>query len=304
MLISTTAKMKWNSRNKKHFIECGYVFTKIGDEFDVSVNDLTRGSNVLVTCKCDFCGKEYEILWYEYIIRKEKSPTKKDCCSSKECSKKKQEETCLIKYGVKSVWELEQFRNKIKQIIYEKYGCENPFSSEIIKQKIKETNMKKYGVDCAMKLPETVEKSRKTCMERYGVPNYSQTDEFRKNFSGENSPVWKGDNTIHGREERFDPQYHQWRRNVFIRDEYTCQCCGAKNKTGNKKSIQLHAHHIKNWNDNLEDRFDTDNGITLCSVCHYEFHSKYGKRNNTREQLDEFIKSKTNPRIDKDKKIC
>ena len=33
-----------------------------------------------------------------------------------------------------------------------------------------------------------------------------------------------------------------------------------------------------------------DNGITLSEKTHKEFHKKYCKKNNTREQLDEFIK--------------
>ncbi len=304
MLISTTAKVKWNSRNKKHYTECGYEFTKMGDEFEVKIDDLTCGSCGIVTVKCDYCGAEYDLAWQTYVYTKKKSPIKTDCCSSIDCCKKKIEEVFLLKYGVTNVLKLDTIRDKIKKTFLDKYGTENPFASEIIKERIKITNTEKYGVASAMQLPEVVEKSRRTCMERYGVPNYSQTEKFRQSFSGENSPAWKGDDVIHGRVERFDPQYRQWRRAVYIRDAYTCQCCGARNKVGNGGTVQLHAHHIKNWIDNQEDRFDVDNGITLCSECHYAFHSKYGKHNNTQEQLDEFILTRTNPEKIEDKEIC
>jgi len=33
------------------------------------------------------------------------------------------------------------------------------------------------------------------------------------------------------------------------------------------------------------------NGITLSKKAHNEFHKKYGKRNNTPEQLNEFLKN-------------
>ena len=49
MLISKTAFVKWNSKNKKHYVDLGYTFTKMGDEFEVNVEDLTSGSYAMVT---------------------------------------------------------------------------------------------------------------------------------------------------------------------------------------------------------------------------------------------------------------
>lgn len=59
MLISKTVLIKWNAKTKKHYVSLGYEFTKMGDSFEVNVNDLTLGSNVLVDVKCDYCGKNY-----------------------------------------------------------------------------------------------------------------------------------------------------------------------------------------------------------------------------------------------------
>jgi len=73
-----------------------------------------------------------------------------------------------------------------------------------------------------------------------------------------------------------------WRRDVFERFDYTCQKTGAR---GGK----LVAHHIFNWADNPSLRHDINNGIVLSNKSHRAFHKTYGIRNNTRQQLDEFL---------------
>lgn len=59
--------------------------------------------------------------------------------------------------------------------------------------------------------------------------------------------------------------YKSWRNSIFERDSYTCVECG-------KSSIEIHAHHIKEWAKYPEFRYDTDNGITLCIKCHSKKH--------------------------------
>lgn len=96
---------------------------------------------------------------------------------------------------------------------------------------------------------------------------------------------WKGGITDEVMKIRNSIEYHLWREAVFARDNYICQ----KYKT---KSIgDLVAHHIYNFSQFIELRFAIDNGITLSKRAHREFHKKYGKNNNTREQLEEFLKN-------------
>jgi len=53
MLLSKSAMMKWHPRNKKYYKEKEYPFTKMGDEFEVKVEDLTDGSSAKINVKCD-----------------------------------------------------------------------------------------------------------------------------------------------------------------------------------------------------------------------------------------------------------
>ncbi len=100
--------------------------------------------------------------------------------------------------------------------------------------------------------------------------------------SGSKSYLWKGGITKENQKIRTNIEFRLWRESVFARDGWTCQ------KYKIKGGI-LHAHHIKNFAQYTELRFAIDNGITLSKRAHKEFHLKYGKVNNTQEQIDEFL---------------
>jgi len=61
-------------------------------------------------------------------------------------------------------------------------------------------------------------------------------------------------------------EYRKWRKEVFKRDNYTCQRCGARSQQG--KRIYLEAHHKKSWEKYPDLRFNVKNGKTLCKKCH------------------------------------
>ena len=109
--------------------------------------------------------------------------------------------------------------------------------------------------------------------------------------SGSKNNNWKGGVTPEHVRIRQSEEYKTWRISSFKRDNYTCQCCNDS-KGGN-----LQAHHIENFSDHEELRFDITNAITLCNSCHNpnvnnSFHHMYGTRNNTLEQLQEYFDMK------------
>jgi len=106
---------------------------------------------------------------------------------------------------------------------------------------------------------------------------------FGKDFSGSNSSRWNPYLTDEERQiARKYPEYYEWLKDVYERDDYTCQCCGD-NKGGN-----LNAHHLEAYANNPELRVTIENGVTLCDECHVDFHRQYGYGNNTNEQFEEF----------------
>jgi hypothetical protein len=70
-------------------------------------------------------------------------------------------------------------------------------------------------------------------------------------------------------------KYKQWRSDVFQRDGWTCQTCGAlgcKLEAHHKKKLSqiLKDNNIKTIEEamNCKELWDINNGVTLCKPCH------------------------------------
>jgi len=90
---------------------------------------------------------------------------------------------------------------------------------------------------------------------------------------------WKGGISKPNRGE--DYKYLQWRKDVFVKYNYICQICGIR---GGK----LSSHHIISWVDNVDLRYDLDNGLCLCYDCHMKLHGLKKKITYLPQQLELF----------------
>lgn len=115
----------------------------------------------------------------------------------------------------------------------------------------------------------------------------------REIVSGENNwrynPNLTKDDRIKIRSMLYGKHQDLWRNKVFARDNYTCQTCNVK--SGNGRTVVLNAHHLNGWNWCKEDRFNVENGVTLCVDCHKLFHRTYGYGDNTKSQYETFERS-------------
>ena len=107
----------------------------------------------------------------------------------------------------------------------------------------------------------------KECLTKYFVPGLAKIGIPNTWSNGEKSNLWKGGISKKNKSERQlameTIEYKKWRRDVFERDNYTCQSC-------KKYGINLNADHIKPWILFPKLRYDLNNGRTLCVDCHYK----------------------------------
>lgn len=145
-------------------------------------------------------------------------------------------------------------------------------------------NNPRYGVKLSDELRKEIGNSIRKFYKENGTKILQKP---KKNHSSTFKPgsehwAWKGGISKENNRLRQSQKYEIWRRSVFERDDFSCRVCG--------KCGDVNAHHIENFADFPEARFDTDNGITFCEKCHEEFHKRYGKRGTTKAQLEEFLK--------------
>lgn len=113
------------------------------------------------------------------------------------------------------------------------------------------------------------------------------SEETRKKISlklrGENNYRWiKDREKIKERYQRSSVEYILWRKGVLKRDKNLCQMAGINCKG------RLEVHHILNWIEYPDLRYDARNGITLC----YFHHPKGNKSRELSRYFQQIIYKK------------
>ena len=160
---------------------------------------------------------------------------------------------------------------------YTPYNKGQPHSEEE-KSKISEALKNYYLIHVHPTSEETKQKISKALMGQQNAKGHKVSEESRKRMSqnmkgrkawnkdkpfmairGSNHHNWKGG--VCKDDERHTLEWKLWRRQVFERDNYTCQDCG-------ESGVYVEPHHIVPRRIDKEKVFDITNGITLCRPCH------------------------------------
>jgi hypothetical protein len=183
-------------KNSKLYKSLGYISE---DKYiDISIKDLSTGSNIKIIAQCDYCYLEKEISYKEY--NRNISSNGKYSCSYK-CGALKVKDNNLLKYGVESTNSLEEIKIKQKKTILEKYGVDHVSKDENIKIR-KSEKMKSYDVSNKIKnYWNTITDEEKkdlnikrinTNIERYGEENISRIEDVKNKKEETFNNKWGG----------------------------------------------------------------------------------------------------------------
>lgn len=220
-------------------------------------------------CICKVCGKEFDRK--PALIKRAKNPTCSEECRNKMYRHEATTKCCVCGKEIKTTeCELKKRPQKV---------CSKECKSKLISNLKKKDKVelqcpmcKKYFEVHSYRLNnQVVICCSRSCATKYQERDKTKHPRYNENISDE---------------ERIDRRILKenvlWRNEVMKRDKYTCQVC---KQYGGK----LEAHHLNSYHWDKEHRLDLNNGITLCQRCHKDFHKKYTKHNNTKEQFIEYV---------------
>lgn len=92
----------------------------------------------------------------------------------------RQKATFKEKYGVENAMQVEEFRKKQEESLFENYGVRSPLQSDEIKESFKQTSLERYGVEHASMSEYATSRQRETMLKKYGVEYSMQNPDSKK----------------------------------------------------------------------------------------------------------------------------
>jgi len=139
---------------------------------------------------------------------------------------------------------------------YKKYMSEN-ISKSLTGRKLSDEHRKNVGLaQKGKKLSDEHKDNIRKSIKKLGIePPHPR---------GEDSPTWVQDRTLlkQGEKKHLDGRYREWMGAVKKRDNWKCKIMD-ENCSG-----RLESHHILDWVNYPELRYEINNGITLCHAHH------------------------------------
>jgi hypothetical protein len=125
MILTEKVMVRVNESNYEYYAELRFMSFEpvIGEVIPVPPALLSTGSHYKITCKCDDCGLEKEIMYKNYLKYKNEKWGDYSC---RKCSEDKRKKALKESIGVEYPIQNKQIKEKIKKTLLKKYGVDNP----------------------------------------------------------------------------------------------------------------------------------------------------------------------------------
>ena len=168
-------------------LNTGKLSNDIIEYLDSRFNDSSSYKETLYRIKygiearpvCKMCGGKVD-----FIGKKDKGFNEHCSCKCTQQDsdvRKKNEETCMVLYGVSNPAKSEKIKEQIKNTNLQRYGVENVYKSELIKERIKHTMLERYGVENIHNAPYIVKRWKEN--EQEIVKKRNATKKLNKSFN-------------------------------------------------------------------------------------------------------------------------
>lgn len=313
MLITKEVKIRikyLKQKSKDYYSELGYIPDTNG-EIVVNIGDLSDNSTSQILLLCDYCldeniKTEIKRPYYKYISRKS-IHIDKDCCEN--CKPKKLKDITMAKYGVENIGKLKEER--------ERRSKANRRDVSLVRE-----NFYKIGFIPLFEDKDYINSNSKLkckCINHPNIIQYKRPDGKGckycrdENNRGENHWNWNGGTTDTYEYLRHTNGMKMWKQDSLKEHDYMCYLTKEKGDLEihhfKKPFIEILKETLEYLNYDLKEKIieyskeELDNMERICFYLHYkyglgipltpskhrEFHGKYGYRNYSYEDWNEFI---------------